>query len=87
MMRMNTLARILTTALLLALAVATSSCGKSSTAAAPTAAGPFSWTQTDGPPGSLEAIAIKSTGELFAVADPGVFRSTNNGASWTWCGR
>ena len=43
------------------------------------------WQQTTGPNGGvIRSLAINSTGHVFAgTSGGGVFRSTNNGASWS----
>ena len=42
------------------------------------------WQQTNGPyGGNISALAINANGDIFAgTEDDGVFRSTNNGATW-----
>ncbi len=41
------------------------------------------WQQTNGPVGIVNTIAINTSGHIFAGTYGGVYRSTNNGDSWT----
>jgi ligand-binding sensor domain-containing protein len=68
--------------LLLGIIATVSGCGKDDVAA-PNANGKF-WLKTNGPTGgSVSSLAINSSGHIFAGTVGGVFRSVNNGDSWT----
>jgi len=48
---------------------------------------PAQWVQMNGPyGGSVEAVAFDSSGNIFAGTANGVFRSTDNGSTWTKTG-
>src|SRR5947199_10735603 len=74
------------TVVILALLTITGSvgCGKSKKLTGPPSGGSGGWMQTSGPEGGrVRALEVSGTSLFAGTYFGGVFRTTNNGASWT----